>query len=174
MRVRAVGQHERGDRGFTLIEVLIVMMIIAIMFFAVLPAFLGVQRGWQERNAMRQLVSLFVATRAEAVAGGKLIRVVYDASSGSFFAEVQSHPEEDRQLFDPVALMGKRSVRLPDSLKLESIEVSGISLAESEMPAVYFYPDGRTDGAIIALAKASGGAVSLEIAPATGRVRLDA
>ena len=161
-------------QGFTLIELLVVMMIIAIAFFAVRPVFAGVITSWQERNAVRQLVSLFVAARTEAVASGKLIRVAYDPASVSFYAEVQSRPQEDRQLFEALPLMGHSEVPLPDSLAIDTMEVGGLYVAAAQMPTVYFYPDGRTDGAAIVLLKASGRTVSLEIAPATGRVRLSA
>jgi general secretion pathway protein H len=164
----------RGRRGFTLLELLVVMMIIAIGFFAVRPWFVGVIRGARERSALRQLVSLFTAARVEAVGTGKLVRVVYDAAGGTFRAEIQPKPEEDRQFFEPLRLMGKREVRLPEHLTVGDIEVGGLTMSGAEMAAIYFYPDGRTDGAAILLVKDSGDTIVLDLMRATGRVTINA
>ncbi len=174
MTQRAGRQLGAAGKGFTLIELLVVTTIIVISFYAVRPGFIGVIRGAQDRSAIRQLVSLFNAARAEAVARGKLIRVIYDSTEGAFYAEIQPKPAEDRQLFEPLSLMGKQRVRLSQHLQLAAIEVGGLRMAGNETPTIYFYPDGRTDGAAIMLLKSSGDAASLEIAPATGRVKLGA
>src|SRR4030042_4510326 len=87
--------------AFTLIELLIVMMIIAIGFFALRPAFAGAIRGAQERTMLRGLVGLFTSARTEAIASGRLVRVVFEPTDGTFFAEVQSQPDEDRPSSDP-------------------------------------------------------------------------
>ncbi len=166
--------HRARASGFTVLELLVVTVIIAIAFFAVRPVFGGVIRGWQERNAIRQIVSLFTAARTEAVVSGRLIRVTYDPTVGSFHADRQPTPEEDRDLFEPVTLMGRREVRLPASLAIDSIEVDGLYMPTTDASSVFFYPDGRTDGALIVLVRSSGMVTSLEVAPATGRVRLDA
>lgn len=166
-------QLERRLAGFTLLELLVVMVIITIAFFALRPSFAGAVREAEERNAMRQLVGLFTAARAEAVARGKLIRVAYDPDESAFYPEVQQRPEEDRQLFEPVTLVGKRRVLLPEHLILEGVEVGGMSLAPAEAPVVYFYPDGRTDGAAFLMVRDSGATAVLEILGATGKVSLD-
>ncbi len=150
------------------------MVIITIGFFALRPSFAGAVREAQERTAMRQLVGLFTAARAEAVARGMLIRVAYDPVETAFYAEAQRDPAQDRQLFEPLRLAGKRRVVLPEHLVLEAIEVSGIALPPDEAPAIYFYPDGRADQAALLMVRESGASAVLEILGATGRVSLDA
>jgi Tfp pilus assembly protein FimT len=154
------------------------MMIIGIGFFAVQPQFLGALQGARERSALRQLVGLFTGARAEAVGTGKLVRVICDVgisnleSRTSFHAEVQSDPQQDRQLFDPLRLAGKTQVLLPEHLTLEDIEVAGLTMTGADTIAIYFYPDGRTDGAAMLLTKGSGDTVVLELMRATGRVSI--
>lgn len=174
MRLRTGIEQRRGREGFTYLELLVVMIVVAIGFFAVRPSFIGVLRGARERSALRQLVGLLTAARAEAVGTGKLIRVVYDADAGTFRAEAQARPQEDRQSFEPLSLVGRRQVRLPDHLVVSDIEVGGLSMTGAATAAVYFYPDGRTEGAAILLVRDSGDTVVLELMRATGRVTTSA
>lgn len=160
--------------AFTLIELLIVMMIIAIAFFALRPAFAGAIRGAQERTMLRGLVGLFTSARTEAIARGNLVRVVFEPAEGAFFAEIQSEPDNDRSLFDPLPLLGRTAVLLPDHIGIDSMEVAGRERADLGRTHVYFYPDGRTDGLAMLLVDPYGEDTVLEISPTTGRVRIHA
>lgn len=164
----------RPRAAFTLIELLIVMMIIAIAFFALRPAFAGVIRGAQERTMLRGLVGLFTSARTEAIATGSLVRIVVEPETGSLFAEVQTDPDEDRSLFDPLPLLGRRSVVLPEHISIGTFKVAGSDMAGLEHIHVYFYPDGRTDGVALRLVGRRGADTRLEISPTTGRVQIDA
>ncbi len=166
-------QPARRNLGFTLIELLIVMTIITIAFFALRPSFGGVLRGTRERTAVRQLVGMFTAAHAEAVARGRLVRVVFEPNRHAFFPEIQLAPEVDRTAFDPLPLLGKRVVRVPEHLSLMSLEVRGSEQRDVARTDIYFYPDGRTDGVVMVLGGGRGREVRVAVSPATGRVRID-
>ena len=163
-----------GNRkaAFTLIEILIVMMIIAIAFFALRPAFAGAIRGAQERTMLRQFVGLFTSARTEAIARGRLVRVVFEPTDGTFFAEIQSEPDKDRSVFDPLPLLGWTAVPLPDHIGIRRLEVAGRERPDLGQTRIYFYPDGRTDGLAMLLADPYGEDMLLEVSPTTGRVRI--
>lgn len=165
-----------GRRGaaFTLIELLIVMMIIAIGFFALRPAFAGVIRGTQERTMLRGLVGLFTSARTEAIARGSLVRVVFEPQTGTLSAQIQTDPAEDRSLFEPLSLLGRKSVVLPEHITIRQMEIAGRDLADLDRVHIYFYPDGRTDGASLLLVDSYGGDTLLRISATTGRVRIGA
>jgi len=164
----------RREAGFTLIELLIVMMIIAIAFFALRPAFAGAIRGAQERTMLRELVGLFTSARTEAIGRGSLIRVVFEPAEAAFFAEIQFEPERDLSVFDPLPLLGRSAVLVPEHLRVGKMEVAGRDRTGFERTHIYFYPDGRTDGLAMLLVGRHGNDTLLEVSPTTGKVRIHA
>lgn len=163
-----------SKRGFTLIELLVVMTIIVIAFFALRPGIAGVRRGAENRKAIRQLVGLLTSARTEAIADGKLVRVLCDPDAGVFWAEAQVDRLVDPNEFQLLRALGREQVQLPPSLWLSDLVVAGQVAAAIGQSPIYFYPDGRTDGATVTLLDANGREVVIEVAPATGRVKLDA
>ncbi len=162
----------RRTGGFTLVELLVVMVIVAISFFALQPAFSGAVQGAQERAALRQLSGLFSAARAQAVARGRLVRVASDLGEGAFWAEIQSDPSGDRSAFEPLSILGRSAIALPDHLAVVELSIGGVDAALPRAD-IYFYPDGTADGAAIVLADEAGREIELTVTPATGQVRVD-
>jgi prepilin-type N-terminal cleavage/methylation domain-containing protein len=164
----------RPTRGFTLIELLIVMMIVAIASFALRPSFANVLRGAEKRGALRKVVGLLTSARAEAIARGKLIRVMCSPTEGVLWAEAQVDPSVDLYEFEPISLLGRPEVGLPDYLSLSGVWIAGQTAAGIGDAAIYFYPDGRTDGASLVLVGPGGAETMIDVAPATGKVKLSA
>lgn len=163
----------RRTGGFTLVELLVVMVIVAISFFALQPAFSGAVQGAQERAALRQLSGLFSAARAQAVARGRLVRVVSDLGEGAFWAEIQSEPRGDRSAFEPLSILGRSAIALPGHLAVVELSIGGVDAAALPRADLYFYPDGTADGAVIVLADEAGREIELTVTPATGQVKVD-
>jgi prepilin-type N-terminal cleavage/methylation domain-containing protein len=158
--------------GFTLLELLVVMAVLAITGFALRPGIAGMINNAKERTAVRQLVSIFTAARAESVARGKLFRVVYDSGTASFSTEMQTDPVTDRSSFKTVRLIGRQRFNLPQQLSLAELWIAGQQI-ESPLAEIYFYPDGRTDGAWLLLENDRGAETIVSVASATGRVKID-
>jgi len=159
-------------RGFTLIELLVVMTIIVIAFFALRPGIVGLRRGAENRKGLRQLVGLLTGARTEAIGGGKLVRVLCDPDGGVFWAEAQVDPAVDRDEFQLLRVLGREQVQLPPGLWLGDLMVAGQAAGAAAQNPIYFYPDGRTDGATVVLLDANGRELAVELALATGRVEL--
>ncbi|MBN1461861.1 MAG: prepilin-type N-terminal cleavage/methylation domain-containing protein [Armatimonadetes bacterium] len=168
MSLQALRRIRRASRGFTMIELVVVMMIIAILFFAVRPNVGGLLRGAQERTALRQLVGVFKVARTEALASGRLVRVVYSPEDGAFFAEVQSTPETDLSVFDVLPVLGRDSVKLPEHWEMTKLQIRG-RLAATVSEPIYFYPDGHTDGVAMLFSDPDGGDTLVRLSSATGK-----
>ena len=163
-----------GGRGFTLLELMAVMTIITISSFALRPVFLGAIRNAEKRAALRDVVGLLSSARTQAVAQGKLVRGVCALDEAMVWAEIQVNPMEDRSQFEALPLMGRERLRLPDHLVIIGMEVAGQEASESERNEIYFFPDGRTDGATLVLMDSADREVVIDLTPATGRVRIRA
>src|SRR5271167_3073973 len=86
---------EEMDAGFTLIELMVVLLIMAILLAIAIPTFLGVKGGAQDRAAQSNLETAL--TNAKAVYGNNQ---TYGASSSSAISSLQS--SEASLTFDAV------------------------------------------------------------------------
>jgi Tfp pilus assembly protein FimT len=160
--------------GVTLVELAVVMAIIAIVFFAAQPAFMGVLRSSEKKAALRELAGLLTCARTEAVATGRLVRVNCDLNEGVFWAEAQVDPQRARSQFALLPTLGRSAVRVPESLAVSELTVVGQLTGDQGGAEIYFYPDGRTDGVSLTLADEAGRETVIRLSPATGRVTVGA
>ena len=64
------GWRSRDERGFTLIELMVVVLIIAVLLMVAIPAFLGARRRADERVAQSVLRHALTAARSASLDGG--------------------------------------------------------------------------------------------------------
>jgi type IV pilus assembly protein PilA len=61
---KAIRQRLAGDEGFTLIELMVVVMIIAVLIAIAIPSFLGFRRSAQDRAAQSDIRSVLLVEKA--------------------------------------------------------------------------------------------------------------
>jgi len=181
-RMRSSGAR-REARGFTLLELLVVMTIIVIAAFAVRPNFVRTIQADRENAAVREVMGLLSEVRSEAVVRGRLARIALAPGRQEVQGEMQAPPpdtlpatragteaQDYREQFDPLPVMGQGRVVLPDYVQIAGLMVGGTEAAAEQM--VYFFPDGRTTGAVIRLAGNTGQEYRIELSPTTGKVQI--
>ncbi|MFM7143696.1 MAG: prepilin-type N-terminal cleavage/methylation domain-containing protein [Alphaproteobacteria bacterium] len=124
----ARGKRSRlaGAGGFTMLEILIVLVIIAMAAALVAPAIDGGLRAREVRSAVRRVAGTLRGLQGQAIQSGKPRRAVLDASSGQLVPE------------------GAPPVEMAPNVRIGQVG-GGEVLADGSVQ-VTFYPNGSNSG----------------------------
>jgi len=125
-------KHLTNSRGFTLIEILVVMVIIALVMGMVATSMSRSISGAEARAAARNLVASLRYTRA---------RAVLDKSEQVF--EVNT---EERSYLAP----GRKQVQLPEGVDV-TVTTARSEITAEDVAGIRFFPDGGSTGGHIEL-----------------------
>jgi general secretion pathway protein H len=137
-------------RGFTLLELLVVMLILALVAAAAAPALTGSLAATQERAAAQDLATVLRQTRGAAIAGNRDLALAIDTEAHSY------------------AVDGGRVRPLPDSVTI-SLFIAQTEQLGRTGGRIRFFPDGSSTGGEVTLAAASRRSV-IRVDWLTGRV----
>jgi type II secretion system protein H len=90
-------ERDGAPHGFTLIELILVMVIIAILAAAVVPSLTSFRIGRANANTATQLIALSQFARTQSISEGKVYRLVLDTQKGTY----QLLAEDDSGAFVP-------------------------------------------------------------------------
>jgi len=170
--------------GFTLIELMVVIVLIGIMTAMIIPEMKGTFEEALLRSTARQLVNAFNLGYSQAVTLNQLHRVRLDRKNGRYFVERKS--EEGKGGFTSVGDIpggeGKLDTRI--SIEIRQAEETPAAAQEQQAPLVsaeesrirtddepiVFYPDGTADSGEVRLRDREGFRLALRINPITARV----
>lgn len=196
--IKATGRAQRA-RGFTLLEILMVIMVIGLLASAVVPSFTKVFRVGVQ-SSVRRYAALVRFTYDQAVLTGRIHRIVLNLDEQSWSveaAEAGSLPldkdkvgliaeglhESDRVLNEPQFKKAKADFvdALPKGVRLVSVESWRLgkgkdAIADKGSIAIYAYPNGFMDETTVTLAetgKEEAQRFKVSTIPLTGRVRVE-
>lgn len=143
--------HSHSQRGYTLLELLVVLVIATLLLGLVVPRFFAALPGVELKTSVQQIAALLRQARSQAIAENREVIVVYD-------------PEQ-------------RGIRLQDSSRLlrwsESVQMNwqpgGRMLFEEQEKGISFFPDGSSSGGVAGL-KTKSQQYQITIQWLTGRV----
>ncbi len=171
--------------GFTLLELMVVLVLMAIMAAMIVPEMKGTFEDALLRSTSRDLVSVLNLAYSRAISINQVHRVRLDPSSGKYFVETRVRGGGDFiSVQDVAGSEGKLDQRISIEIRNSSEDVSEIpalpsfsnSRTESREPesdnTISFYPDGTADRRDIQLQDREGFRVSLQVNPITARVRV--
>ena len=193
-RTLAIGKNMRSillnkarRLGFTLLELMVVLVLMAIMAAMIVPEMKGTFEDALLRSTSRDLVSVLNLAYSRAISINQVHRVRLDSFNGKYFVETRVRGERGGD-FIPVRDVSGSEGKLDQRI---SIEIRNSSEDESETPAlpsfsgaptesreresdntISFYPDGTADRRDIQLQDRDGFRLSLQINPITARVRI--
>jgi prepilin-type N-terminal cleavage/methylation domain-containing protein len=155
----------RCRQGFTLLELVLVMMLLTATLALAVPSLRGFVAGSKERDALAQVVALAQYAKARSAADAKVYRLNLDGTS--YWLTVQ---EADG--FVRISDDYGRTFLLPPGMRLESVPTNvpaatdgsqggaAVASVATVRPAtadgISFYPEGRTDAGMFRMTDASG------------------
>jgi type II secretion system protein H len=171
----------RTEAGFTLVELMVVIVIIGIMTAMMIPEMKGTFQDALLRSASRELINVFDLTYSRAVSLNQLRRVRLDEKTGRYVVEKQV-AENGREFFVPADDMPGGKGQLDSRISVEfqrPVEIAADG--NTEVPAsendwsrvtINFYPDGTADAAELLLQDRAGFRLHLQINAVTARIHV--
>ena len=121
--------------GFTLLELILVMVIITTALAMAAPSLSGWARGSKMRDASDQFIALTQFARTQAISTATVHRLHVDSGARAYYVLIQ-----DGDGFSPLNTEMGRQFALPNDFGLKMTDLAG-----QNRDYVDFYPTGRTD-----------------------------
>jgi type II secretion system protein H len=171
-------------RGFTLIELILVMIILTIVAGAVAPMLRGFTAGRSVANSARAMLALAQYAHTQSMSEGRAYRLNFDTTSGAFWLTADSDgnfnpPPNDfgsRQTLDQGVKMQVDITAPVVPLDEQQTGPTGMQTPQQQQAPseqyVEFDPSGRTQQFSVTLADQRGSVIGLACASATDQLRI--
>jgi len=183
--VRRTGAGVRGAKGFTLIEMVVLIIIMAVMSSVVVPAYSRLKDRAAFQTRIAAVVGFLSEARSRAIELGTPIQVRYDPQSDTFTAqgettfEAADLPTDVSSTTEAAAVAYQRTLTLPEDCRILDLTAFGPEIVYSNVlsqqeTVIYFREDGSCDGLRFTLLRETGDAVTITLWPATGTIDVEA
>ena len=157
MRTLTRGSEARSKPGFSLLELLVVLILVALAVGVVMPSFSRGLRGLELETAGRDLITRMRHARSQAITKQKVFRIILLQEEGEDVPDSYIFADEFEQEI--------RKLFLPEGVS--------ILTEEQEFPVrISFYANGRSSGALFTLRRETGRQIKIRVDPITGFPRV--
>lgn len=152
----------RASRGFTLLELILVLTIFAVVVGLAAPSLRNFWTGRGVQDSAAQLLSLTQWARIQAVSDAAVHRLNLDPAAGEYWLTVAVGQEQQA-----IGSEFGRHFALPAGQKMELLRAD-----QQAQASVDFYPDGRCEPATIRLSDEQGKSLDIVCASPSERFRI--
>lgn len=162
---RSPARHARRI-GFTLIELILVMLVLCIILGMAVPQLRGFLSGSAARDATTQVMALAQYARAKSAAEGVVYRLSFDLSNGEYWLSADA--ADGTGEFASLGNDFGQTFKLPEGMKvaLERIGTNTTTSRTASSSDIEFRPDGTSDAVVIRLTESFNNIETLIAAPA--------
>jgi len=159
----------RKENGFTLIELVMVITIMAVLLGAVVPSFNHVLGGKPIQSAATTLSNMIRYARSVAVTRSMMTKMSFDPEKGTIVLSVEEDPINNTGTFVTEPFPVAYEQDFPKDVKVQKIDKSALSgsLMENE---ITFNPDGSSTDTLIYLVDATEKIYTIGVVGLTGQV----
>lgn len=169
-RRRFAGRLRTAERGFTLLELAIVIFIMALMFTLAIP-YMGGYRQAALKSQSRRLAGRASYLYDEAATQKVVLRLIFDMDHQRY-AVARLDPYSAKPQFLPDHSMAGNMVTMPPSVEIRDVTVADQGTFNKGSVACQFYPEGYVDATLVHLMDLSGHVMTLAFNPLTGQVAI--
>lgn len=152
----------RGRAGFTLVEIVVVMVLVSLFMVFSVPLFSDIGTSSLGTSARRLSGTIKYLFNESAISGLEY-RLIYDLDQGTYHAQVL---EADGQLVE--APDQGRQAALKGSVRFKDLQLPGRGKFSAGQVTTRFHPSGWVEETIIHLDDESGAMLTLRVTPLTG------
>jgi prepilin-type N-terminal cleavage/methylation domain-containing protein len=151
-----------SSRAFTLLELIVVMLVLAVLFAMAAPAMSGFGAGRAAKQTAPQIVSLARWAREQAISEGRTYRLNFDPANQGYFVTTAYGAT-----FERVPVEFGRNFTVPEGVALtfETPQVGGV-------PCIDFLPSGRSQPGHVRITSRDGDVTDLACLSATEPLRV--
>jgi prepilin-type N-terminal cleavage/methylation domain-containing protein len=158
--------HGESRAGFTLVEIVVVMLLISMFMVFSIPVFSNIGTGSLDTSA-RRLSGTIKYLYNEAALSGLEYRLIYNLDEGTYRAQIL---EADGQLVD--AADQGRQAALKGGVRFEDVQLPSRGKFSMGQVTARIDPSGWIDETIIHLDDGSGDKLTLRVMPLTGTTEI--
>jgi len=147
-----------GQKGFSLIELVVVLVIMGIAVAVIYPALSRGMAGFSLRASGRDVLGCLRYAREKAITEQNPSKVIVDKATSTV------------RLADEFG-DGTRTLQLPDDVKIHRLALEGQEVFEGPL-VIRFRTNGSSQHAEIILASSRGGTINIVTDPITGGARI--
>ena len=156
------------NRGFTLIELTMVLAILVIVFGLVAPRFSGILGSAELGSSARILAGTARAIHNEAARRGREIVLHLNLDRNEYWATIKTDEGIDKE----VGGMFLKRRKLPEGIKFKDIVLHGKYVTNQGEVSLVYSPMGRVGRTIIHMEDRSGKSFTVRIKPYNGQVEV--
>lgn len=143
--MQSVYQPQRTSRGFTLIELMVVMLLISIVLAVAIPRFDGGAFEDPVKKLSRWMINTVRTVRSAAIQKQKVQGLIVDVDNNRLWVVDDDMSEE------AVAAASDKGMKLPDTIKIVDVQFPHQDSVTSGTTQIRFYPAGYSDQVLIHL-----------------------
>lgn len=169
MTVRTLRIGKSGNKGFTFLELAVVLTLLALFTVLTVPSLQGMISGNRLERAARNMGAVIRHARGLAAGEGTLYYVRFDLGERKYWlSRERGQYDSDLQHEDVIERR-----RLPDGVSFKDVETIGKGMIATGETVIHFWSNGLVEMASIHLQDDANRQITLFVNPVTGSVKME-